>query len=37
MYDLTNESVVILGGGPAGLGASRRLTEIGWVGVGVFD
>jgi protoporphyrinogen oxidase len=37
MHDLTNKSVVILGGGPTGLGAARRLTEIGEVGVLVFD
>jgi protoporphyrinogen oxidase len=37
MHDLTNQSVVILGGGPTGLGAARRLMEIGEVGVRVFD
>ena len=37
MHKLTNESVVILGGGPTGLGAARRLAEIGDVGVQVFD
>ena len=37
MHNLTNESVVILGAGPTGLGAARRLTEIGEVGVQVFD
>src|ERR1035438_9020773 len=37
MHDLTNQAVVILGGGPTGLGAARRLTEIGEVGVWVFD
>ncbi|MGO8787147.1 MAG: protoporphyrinogen/coproporphyrinogen oxidase [Terriglobia bacterium] len=36
-HDLSHESVVILGGGPTGLGAARRLTEIGDVEVRVFD
>src|SRR6202453_1209480 len=37
VHNLANESVVILGGGPTGLGAAHRLTEIGEVGVRVFD
>lgn len=37
MHKLTNESVVILGAGPTGLGAARRLTEIGGSDVQVFD
>jgi protoporphyrinogen oxidase len=37
MHDLTKKSVVILGGGPTGLGAARRLMEIGEVGFRVFD
>lgn len=37
MHDLTNNSVLILGGGPTGLGAGRRLAEIGGVGVRIFD
>jgi protoporphyrinogen oxidase len=37
MHDLTNSSVVILGGGATGLGAARRLSEIGGVDVRVFD
>jgi protoporphyrinogen oxidase len=37
MHGLANESLVILGGGPTGLGAAHRLTEIGDVAVRVFD
>ncbi|MDX6460417.1 MAG: hypothetical protein QOJ51_6060 [Acidobacteriaceae bacterium] len=37
MHELENQSVVILGGGPTGLGAARRLTEIGDVDVRIFD
>lgn len=37
MHSLTHESVVILGAGPTGLGASRRLAEIGNVDIRVFD
>jgi protoporphyrinogen oxidase len=37
MHKLTNKSVVILGGGPTGLGAAHRLTEIGEAHVQVFD
>ncbi len=29
MHDLTNESVMVLGGGPTGLGVARRLAGIG--------
>jgi protoporphyrinogen oxidase len=37
MHRLTNQSVVILGAGPTGLGAAHRLTEIGGVSVRVYD
>jgi protoporphyrinogen oxidase len=37
MHDLGKECVVILGAGPTGLGAARRLAEIGDVGVRAFD
>jgi protoporphyrinogen oxidase len=37
MHNLTNESVVILGGGPTGLGAAHRLTEIGGCNFRVVD
>lgn len=37
MHELTNQSVVILGAGPTGLGAARRLTEIGDVSVRILD
>ena len=37
MHELENQSVVILGGGPTGLGAARRLTEIGDVDVRIVD
>jgi protoporphyrinogen oxidase len=37
MHALTQMSVVILGAGPTGLGAGHRLTEIGEVGVKIFD
>jgi len=37
MHKLQNQSVVVLGGGPTGLGAARRLTEIGDVDVRIFD
>ncbi len=37
MHGLTNQSVVILGGGPTGLGAARRLIEIGEADIRVFD
>jgi protoporphyrinogen oxidase len=37
MHGLANESLAILGGGPTGLGAAHRLTEIGDVTVRVFD
>ena len=37
VHGLAHESLVILGGGPTGLGAARRLTEIGMVEFRVFD
>jgi protoporphyrinogen oxidase len=37
MHGLAHESLVVLGGGPTGLGAARRLTEITDVTVRVFD
>ena len=37
MHSLTNESVVILGGGPTGLGAAHRMAEIGDCNFRVFD
>jgi protoporphyrinogen oxidase len=37
MHGLAHESLVVLGGGPTGLGAARRLTEIEDVTVRVFD
>ncbi|MGD0778398.1 MAG: FAD-dependent oxidoreductase [Candidatus Solibacter sp.] len=37
MHGLAHESLVVLGGGPTGLGAARRLTEIRDTAVRVFD
>jgi protoporphyrinogen oxidase len=37
MHNLRNQSVVILGAGPTGLGSAHRLTGIGGVGVRLFD
>ncbi len=37
MHSLAHESLVVLGGGPTGLGVTRRLTEIEDVAVRVFD
>lgn len=37
MHQLANQSVVILGAGPTGLGAAHRLAEIGDTDVRVFD
>lgn len=37
MHSISNEAITILGGGPTGLGAAHRLTEIGVRGFKVFD
>src|SRR5580692_7633409 len=37
MHHIANESVLILGAGPTGLGAAHRLAEIGEAAVRVFD
>ena len=37
MHNLTNESIVVLGGGPTGLGAAHRIAEIGDCNFRVFD